>query len=214
MAGLVCPHCGSATAFTPVLLRGNGIDFSESGKNYTKHAEVGIKVVVEHSPGPHVAVIQCQGQGCEKFFVAIKEYWIYGGWRTAWPLVSRAVSDDIPGPIKSAFRDAVMCLGIGSFGGCLMMCRTVLIRLQRQQGVGSLQELSAQGRISQQMYEQADEVRLWSNMVGHEDFDQGALTNDTCEELVDYIESLLNALYVQPARLARHRELRKQAKSK
>ena len=64
------------------------------------------------------------------------------------------------------------------------------------------------------LYQQADEMRLWANVIGHEDFDQDAVTVEVCDELVAYVDSLVDAVYVQPARLARHREQRKQAKAR
>ncbi len=215
MAELVCPYCGSKTAFTPAPIRGRGINWDESDSRFTKYATVSIPAVLEADDSrPHLAIIRCQGEKCGLLFVASKEWGTWGDWQSAWPLVKRPVSEDIPLPVRQAFEEAVLSLAVRAYGGCLTMCRTALIRLQREQGVSNLRELRDSGKISQQMYEQADEVRLWSNMVGHEDFDQGALNEQTCEELVDYIESLLNVLYVQPARLRRHREQRKQAKSK
>jgi len=145
--------------------------------------------------------------------VATKQYETYGDWVTVWPLVTKKVSEDIPEPIRSAFNEALLCLAVKAYGGSLMMCRTAVIRLQRHQGVSSLSQLRDKGMISEMLYQQADEVRLWANVIGHEDFDSAAVTPELCEELVAYVESLLDAVYVQPARLARHREQRKQATS-
>jgi len=65
-----------------------------------------------------------------------------------------------------------------------------------------LSELSDKGIISNMLYQQSDEVRLWANVVGHEDFDPDALTPTACED----------AVYVQPTRLTELRKLREQAK--
>ena len=75
-----------------------------------------------------------------------------------------------------------------------------------------MSELSDKGIISNMLYQQSDEVRLWANVVGHEDFDPDALTPTACEGLVAYIEDLLDAVYVQPTRLTELRKLREQAK--
>ena len=62
--------------------------------------------------------------------------------------------------------------------------------------MSSLKELSDSGTISGMLYGQADEVRLWANMVGHDDFDEEAVAREAVSELVAYIEALLNAIYV------------------
>jgi hypothetical protein len=93
------------------------------------------------------------------------------------------------------------------------MNRTTVIRLLRECKVPSLKELFESGRISRLLYGQADEVRLWANTLGHDDFDSEALTAEICQELTDYIESLLDAIYVQPAKLAAHKKKRTEAKA-
>ena len=212
MAGLLCPHCGIATSFNPAPIRGQGVlvDYSDAGN--TVKGQVAVSAVVDdRNLAPHFAVVQCAG--CDKLFVAGRHYGHFGDWETAWPLVTRDVSRDLPDLIRTAFEDALTCRAANGLGGCLMMCRTTLIRLLRDQGASSLKELRDKGMISDALFQQADEVRLWANVIGHEDYDAEVLTRELSDELVTYIESLLDAVYVQPAKLARHRELRKQATS-
>ena len=144
----------------------------------------------------------------------MREYGTYGDWETVWPLQTRQVSQHVPQSVGSAFEEALLCLAVQALGGCLLMSRTALIRLQRDKNAANFAELRDKGLISTMLYEQANEVRLWANVVGHEDFDPDALTTDLCEELVDYVESLLDSAYVQPARLAEHRRKRAEAEGK
>lgn len=89
------------------------------------------------------------------------------------------------------------------------MCRTTLIALQRQQGVSSLKELKEKEVISGLLYGQADQVRLWANMMAHEDVPE-SIASDDSEQLLTYLESLLDDVYVKPARLAVLSQKRKQ----
>lgn len=205
---LVCTHCGVATAFTPVEIR---LDEVELGESYTIE-----QAVFEGSKyRPNLAVIACQN--CNKLFIAEKA--ASKQWQSVWPLSTRSLPQDIPEPVRSTFQEALLCLAAGALGGCVMMCRTTLERTLRDQGLKAsnlnegLKVLKQKGVISQKLYSQADEVRLWGNMVAHKDFDQKTLGPQTCEELVVYIDSLLDAVYVQDAKLAKHAALRKQATS-
>jgi hypothetical protein len=188
---------------------GNGVMLDSRPPRETP---ISIGAVIDYSAArPHVAVIKCQA--CDSLFVISKEYGHYGDWEPVWPLQISPVPPDIPEPVRSALAEALLCLAVRAFGGCLLMCRTVIIRLQREQKVKSLQDLKDKGSISQQLYGQADEVRLWANMVGHEDYPADAVDSETCQELVGYVRSLLEAVYVQSARQAKLRERRQEAES-
>lgn len=91
------------------------------------------------------------------------------------------------------------------------MCRMTLIALQRQQEVSSLKELKEKEVISGLQYGQADQVRLWANMVAHEDIPESIVSEDS-EQLLTYLESLLDDVYVKPARLTVLSQKRKQLK--
>ena len=49
---------------------------------------------------------------------------------------------------------------------------------------------------------QANELRLWANVVGHEDMSPDAPSLEDVEQLLSYVDMLFDAVYVQPARLA------------
>jgi hypothetical protein len=177
-----------------------------------QHEEVQIGAVLNGPDAdPHVAAVQCTE--CRHVFIASTTNTWSEDWHTVWPLVTAEVPLEVPEPVRSATAEALLCLAIGAFGGCLMMCRTTIIRLQREQNAESLKDLKDKGKISQQLYEQADEVRLWANMVGHEDYPTDVVDSETCQELVGYVQSLLEAAYVQSARQTKLRERRQQAES-
>lgn len=205
MRSVKCPHCAVMTAIEPVIIRGSGILHERSSNNFIVKGEVSIGAVVQES-ATNLTWVVAACQSCERFFVAVSKYRRLDA---IYPLSTRPVTDAIPMQVRIAFKDALLCMAAGALGGCLMMCRITLERMQRDKSVSSLKDLRDQGLISASLFQQADEVRRWGNMVGHDPVPLEEITALDCEELVDYVEALLDVLYVQPAKLAKHRETRK-----
>jgi len=198
MSKLICPHCGAFTAFLPAQIRGKGLLVERSTEDRDMWEEVSIRAVTPHRPGQTTyAILICAG--CEQRFVAKEEY---DGWSAVYPTVHKTVSEDIPEPIKSEFEEAHLCFAIGAHRGCLLVCRTALIDMQRQQGVSGLNELKDKGIISPFLYRQTQEIRLWANMIAHELMLPEAVTKEDTEQLLVYLETLLDAIYIQPKRLS------------
>lgn len=196
MNKLVCPRCSVYTA--PVLGR---FEAQVLQKEYGRfHYETGEAdaAIPYHEGVPSYGIMICQA--CENYFVA--EQTSRENWVAVYPLQHKPAAKEILEPIRGEVDEANLCFAIGAYMGCLLLCRTVLIALQRQQEVGNIKELKDEGIISEKMYLQADEVRLWANIVGHEDIDPKVIGKDDVEQLLTYLESIIDAVYVQPARLA------------
>jgi len=157
------------------------------------------------------AILCCQE--CESLFV-VKDLIDGKGWHAVYPIQHKAVAKEISQPIKGEFEEACLCFAVGAHLACLLMCKTVVIALQRQQNVSNLKQLVDKGTISKTLYEQADEVRLWANIIGHEDIVPESVTKEDCEQLLAYVESVLNAAYVEPARFEALKLKRGQIKKK
>ena len=138
-------------------------------------------------------------------------------WSAVYPIPHKPVAQEIPEPIKSEFEEAYLCFAVEAYRGCLLVCKTALIHMQREQGVSNLKELKDKGIISNMLYGQADQVRLWANMIGHEEMPETISKEDT-EQLLVYLETLLNNVYVEPKRLSalsgKLEQLKKGAKPK
>lgn len=203
---LQCPHCGVVVAVSPAWVRGKGIIHHDPrqhilGLDQTP-GDVSIEAVVDE--GPRKWAI-CLCVNCGRPYSLVEES---SKLQAVYPIQPRPVAQEVPQPIRAAFEDALLCMAARALGGCLLMGRTTLERMQRDKGVSSLQELRDKGEISDLLFGQADEVRRWANMVGHDPIPLEELTREDCEELADYIEAILDALYVQPAKLAKHRTTR------
>jgi hypothetical protein len=214
MSGLKCPNCGTPAAFTPIYItRGEVFHYVIGTKEAATHNYV-VPVVMPQSlsgSGIRYAILCCQE--CESLFV-VKELSDGKGWFVVYPIQHKAVAKEIPEPIKGEFEEANLCFATGAHLACLLMCKTVVIALQRQQNVSNLKQLEDKGTISKTLYEQADEVRLWANIIGHEDIVPESVTKEDCEQLLAYVEAVLNAIYVEPARFGALKQKREQMKKK
>jgi hypothetical protein len=208
VGNLVCPRCGVFTA--PILGRFHAQVQIRSGGSYRYESGTSEAVTREDGAIPAYGIIVCQA--CGRHFVAESDD--NGEWMAVYPIRHKPAAKELPEPVKSELGEANLCFAIGANVGCILLCRVALIALQRQQGVSSLKELKEKGAISELLYRQADEVRLWANVLGHDDIDPAIIEKEDVEELITYLEALMDAVYSQPARLGLLTEKRKQLKQK
>jgi len=213
MSELICPNCGTATSFSPAQIVGKGILLGRSTETDTEWGKVQISAVTTYLYERETyAILVCQA--CWEYFVAQKSKYSHpesDEWVAVYPITHRPVAQEIPQPIKSEFEEAQLCFAIGAYIGCLLVCRTTLIALQREQKVSKLDELKDKGIISNMLFNQAEQVRRWANMFAHEDVPED-VTKEDCEQLLTYLEALLNAVYIEPKRLASLTQKGKQLK--
>lgn len=212
MGNIVCPHCNTATSLNPVLIEDDHAFMPDRSSKGEKVYEKAVVFAIKEAKYPYkvsYGIFECQA--CDGRFVAKMQEYEDRDWVVAYPLPHKPIAEEIPEPINSQFEEAQTCLTVDAYFGCLLVCRTTLIAVQRNMGVASLRELKEKGLISNILYGQADEVRLWANMVGHEDIPDEVAKND-CEQLLAYMEALLHAIYVEPKRLADLSQKRKQLK--
>ena len=197
MAGLMCPSCGRATSpeverfdATVVLNYGDG--------KYSHRSGVAEAVVPPRTDQLSYAVIVCQA--CGERLVAARLY-DYGEWKAVYPIAHRTVANEIPEPMKSEFEEAHLCFAVGACRACAAVCEIALEAVWKDKKVSRLNDLRDAGVISPALFEQATEVRLWANVAKHE-LIQEAVDQEDAEQLLGYMEDILEAVYVQPARLA------------
>ena len=89
------------------------------------------------------------------------------------------------------------------------MCEVALEAVWREQGAAGLNDLRDKGIISRRLFDQANEVRLWGNVAKHELIAQ-PISREDAEELLTYLEDILDDVYVKPKRRAALKEKREQ----
>jgi len=145
---------------------------------------------------PRYGIMNCVS--CGKRFVAED---LGDGWSAVYPIQHKSVADDLPEPIRSEFDEANLCYAVGAYRATVTMCHTAMEAVWRMQKASGLNELKEKGIISERLFAQATEIRLWAGIAKHEAIYE-VVSREDAEQLLVYMEDILDAVYVQPARLA------------
>lgn len=203
MGQLKCPHCDAFTAAEPELFDAQvqiavaSLDIVSDGHAIQRRSGKALAVTERGGGQPVYGIMVCQS--CKKRFVAQEDE--TGRWTAVHPIPHRTVPDEIPEPIKGEFAEAQLCAAVGAHRACATMCSIAAEAAWREQKVSGLEELKEKGTISSLLYDQANEVRLWSNIVKHKQRSD-LVTEAEAQELLGYVGDLLHAIYVQPKRLS------------
>ncbi len=205
MGKLICPICGTSTAFSPVYLKQRAILNEESSSDRTIYGEATMQAVIPRDYiGALYAILDCQA--CEERFVA---RYIDYEWVAVYPLPHKQVSDKIPEPIKGEFEEANLCFAVGAYRACVAVCQIALEALWRDKKVSGLNQLKDDGIISSALFERATEIRLWAGIIKHKTLAE-SVSKDDAEQLLTYLEVILNDVYVEPKRLESFKQRREQ----
>lgn len=120
---------------------------------------------------------------------------------------------DVSSPICDAASEAYACYSIRSYRAAILLARSVVEAVAKDQGVsdGSLvvkiNTLRERQVISPLVADTAHEIRYMGNEMAHGDFVR-EVTEDECNDVLNFMSVLLESVYQQPARLSRFREAR------
>jgi hypothetical protein len=210
MGKLICPICGDATSPTAEVFEAK----VQTGDIMGWHIHDGrANAITPSEPGQRTyGIMKCNS--CNKRFVAQVES---DEWVAVYPIPTKRVDLDIDEPMKGEFEEAQLCFAVGAYRACVCMCGTALEAVWHQQKASGLLDLKNKGVISHQLYERADEVRLWDNIAKHE-LVPNVVNQADAEQLLTYVEAILNAVYAEPKRLSRlagkREELKKSSEAK
>ena len=124
----------------------------------------------------------------------------------------------MPSPIGDAASEAYACYSIRSYRAAILLARSVVEAVAKNQGVTDgplvkkIDALEEQRVISPLMKETAHEIRLVGNEMAHGDFVE-AVDEEECDDVLNFMSALLDAVYQQPAKLTRFREQRERRRS-
>jgi len=200
MGKLVCPHCGDATAPIPYYFKGTVVLSNKRLAAFVDgypYVEGLIEAITKSEPRqPTYGIIVCQS--CGELFVARQQN---SGWLAVYPIQHKSVAEDMPEPIRSEFEEANLCFAVGAYKACISMCMTTLESMWQDKKVSSLKELKDNGTISEHLFKRADQVRRWANVVKHQLIHE-VVTKQEAEQLLSYLEQILDAVYVEEKRFS------------
>jgi DNA-directed RNA polymerase subunit RPC12/RpoP len=208
--GIKCPHCAVMTSLIPLFIKDEEADIVNSHTAAVKAITDGDNQRIQYG------IYVCQD--CGERFIA-KGTYVRGKddrfqilkWFPVYPIPTREVSNEIPKTIKGEFQEAALCFAISAFMACVFMCQRVLESICQDKKVSGLNDLQTNGIISKSLFDRATEIRLWAGITKHKPVIEPVLTEDA-EELLNYLESILNSVYVEPAKYERLKQKRQQIK--
>jgi hypothetical protein len=200
MPALTCPHCGVYARFT---------------KEWERKSDP------EDTLVEHVACLTCDY--CRRPIVA--DIGIYGI-AEFWPKTIRGKDfPDVPDALAEAAGQAYMCLSAGSPMGAVVVARAVIEAVAKDHGISGgdlkakIDRLYDDGHITATMRDAATEIRFAGNEAAHGDLLAEVVEErpaiEDAGEIVALMDSILERLYQEPARIAkirRRRETRKRMK--
>lgn len=130
------------------------------------------------------------------------------------PLVSAGRRfEEVPSVIAEAASEAYSCHSFGAYRAAVLMARSVVEALAKDKGhtsgnlASKIDALVESRLIPPLMGETAHEIRFIGNEMAHGDF-VNAVSEEECDDVLSFMEVLLESVYEQPMRVRRFREAR------
>jgi hypothetical protein len=185
-------------------------DYTLGIEKKTQYAGVIRVEMPKYHMGTKYAILYCQN--CDHHLI-VKDTTAGTGWHSVYPIPSKHVSEDIPQPIGSEFKEASLCFAVGAYMACAAMCQRVLESICQNKNVSGLNKLHEDGIISKNLFEKATEIRLWAGIIKHKPISE-SVSKEDADKLLTYLDVILDDVYVEPQRLASLGEKRKRMKKK
>lgn len=195
MVALRCPHCGYYANFR-MRWQGEPEPFSDdpAGACYT----------CDFCGMPIAATLRPLG--------GILEYWPARVWGKDFP--------DVPERIATTANEAHLCRAAGSARGAAALARAVVESVAKNRGIlkgdlkSKIEALYQAGHISEAMREAAHEIRFEGNEAAHGDLVAEPISLENADEIVSLMDTILERVFQEPARVARIRKQREERKRK
>lgn len=125
---------------------------------------------------------------------------------------------DVPAHISSAADEAHRCHSIGAHRAAILLGRSVVEATAKDKGIvkgtlaAKIDELETAGHVRNLIAETAHEIRYLGNDMAHGDFVEPA-TADQAEDVLAFMDEVLNEVYQAPARVNARKAARTAAKA-
>ncbi len=196
MPALTCPHCGVYARFAKEWERAADPDDSwyDPAACYT----------CDHCAKPIAVIPNAIGM--------IAQYWPTNVKGKDFPEVPKRLAD--------AASQAHLCLSAGSPIGAVAVARAVVEAVAKDHGItngdlkSKINRLHAEGHISATMRDAATEIRFAGNEAAHGDLVDERPGVEDAAEIVGLMDSMLERVYQEPARIAKIRTKRESRKQR
>jgi len=173
-------------------------------------------------PLQQVSILECNG--CRLGIVVIEDlyaggerYGNSGTWKWHgihwWPTPgSTSLDAEVPTTVSDAYNEGMRCLSAGAPNGAVAMFRTALTWIVDDKGSAAakgkgdlkdkVKQMVSDGGLPSTLGNWADHVRLYGNSGVHPDL-FGEVELDEAKDVARLTETLIDLLYVTPARIAK-----------
>lgn len=127
--------------------------------------------------------------------------------------------EDVPTDIASAASEAYACFSINQNRAAVLMARTTLEATAKQHGItegklfNKIEKMAEQNIITDQLKEEAHEIRMLGNDMAHGDLGT-PVTEDDAADILGFLDTVLDYVYQQPMAIQKRRDLRARRKAK
>ena len=121
--------------------------------------------------------------------------------------------EDVPKDIASVASEAYSCFSINANRAAVLMARTAIEATAKDKQItdGSLYNkidaMAKKNIITDQLAEEAHEIRLLGNDMAHGDLAE-PVTEEDASDILGFLDSVMDYVYQQPMALQKRRELR------
>jgi len=185
----------------------------ESSERKAVYGKAVVYAITDDESSPYLSYGVFTCQECDERFVAKKHRYDDKEWVPVYPISHKSIAEEVPEPIKGEFEEASLCFTIGAYMACASMCQRTLESLCQDKQVPGLNELLSNGIISEALFKRATEIRLWAGITKHKAVHE-PVSKEDAEELMRYLENVLDHVYVEPKRLDDLIQKRKQLEGK
>lgn len=126
--------------------------------------------------------------------------------------------EDVPRSISDAASEAYKCFSVEAYRAAMMLARGVVEAVAKDQGHTSgtlFEKIDAMGearQISPLAVDTAHEIRQVGNDMAHGDF-VVSVGKDECQDVLNFMDALLDEVYIRPAKLNQFRQQRQERKA-
>ncbi|MBI0047293.1 DUF4145 domain-containing protein [Bifidobacterium choladohabitans] len=125
--------------------------------------------------------------------------------------------EDVPEDIAAVASEAYSCCSIKAYRSAVLMARTALEATAKNKGITSgslnekIEELAEQNIITDQLAQEANEIRLLGNDMAHGDPDI-PVSKEDASDILGFLDTVLDYVYQQPIAIQKRKALRKKRK--
>jgi hypothetical protein len=216
-----CPRCGRVANFQPCGVA--EITFRKDGGYYQNHDGTYGRPATQR-----VAILECSG--CRDRVIVIEDE-LVGGQRggrsgmTSWEAIfwwptpgAQSLGPEVPTTVAGAYDEGARCLSAGAPNGAVAMFRSAMAWIVSDKGSAEakakgdlkdkVKQMVADGGLTGTIGEWVDHIRLYGNAGAHPDI-FGGVTLDEAKDVARLTETLIELLYITPAKIAQRQAERR-----